>query len=130
MSETFFDEQEEQAEVKSAIVANYFDAWAKVIQDSLGKQRRSPKIAYVDLFAGPGRYRDGAKATPLHILETALKSDKLRNNLVTWFNDKDPENSSTLRQEIGKLDGIGGMRFPPAVYNEEIGTRIVEESRR
>ena len=130
MPDTFFDEQEEQSEVKSAIVANYFDAWAKVIQGYLTSLRKAPKIAYIDLFAGPGRYKDGAKTTPLHILETALKNEKLRQNLVTWFNDKDPKNSSTLREEIGKLDGIGSMGFPPAIFNQEIGTEIVKEFER
>ena len=127
MSETFFDEQEEQSEVKSAIVANYFAAWASVIQGWLASQGRSLKLAYVDLFAGPGRYKDGAKTTPLHILETALMNENLRKNLVTWFNDKDPKNSSTLREEIEKLNGIESMGFPPNVFNEEIGSEIVKE---
>ena len=127
MPETFFDEQEEQSEVKSAIVANYFESWAKVIQGSLSKNGRAPKIAYVDLFAGPGRYKNGSKTTPLHILETALRNETLRKNLVTWFNDKDPENSSTLREEISKLENIGLMGFAPKINNKEIGSAIVKE---
>lgn len=30
MTETFFDEQTEQSQVKAAIVAKYFDAWSRV----------------------------------------------------------------------------------------------------
>ena len=28
-------------------------------------KRGGKKIAYIDLFAGPGRYKDGTKSTPL-----------------------------------------------------------------
>ena len=45
MSDTFFALQEEQSQVKTAIVSKYFDAWAKVIQGSLASQRRSQKVA-------------------------------------------------------------------------------------
>lgn len=127
MPDDFFDEQEEQSEIKSVIVANYFDTWAKVIQGWLKRSSRSMKIAYVDLFAGPGRYKDGAKTTPLHILEMALRREDLKKNLVTWFNDKDPVCSSTLKQEIGKLEGIDEMGFPPEIINEEVGAKIVKD---
>jgi len=88
MSENhFFDETSEQSAVKSAIVSKYFWAWAKVIIPSAKK--RPGKIAYIDLFAGPGRYEDGTKSTPLLILEKAIEHPDMRNMLVAVFNDKD-----------------------------------------
>ena len=64
-SNSFFDEFHEQSQVKAAIVAKYFWAWAKVIIPS--QKRRGNKIAYIDLFAGPGRYKDGTRSTQLLI---------------------------------------------------------------
>ena len=90
---SFFEEQKEQSEVKSTIVTKYFDAWANVI---INTQKRYPqhaqKIAYIDLFAGPGRYKDGTQSTPLRILTQAIERDDLRVRLVSLFNDKDVNN--------------------------------------
>ena len=65
---SFFNEAAEQSQVKTAIVEKYFTAWASVIVNT---QKRYPhhaqKIAYIDLFAGPGRYKDGTLSTPLKI---------------------------------------------------------------
>lgn len=66
----FFEESKEQSFVKSAIVSKYFWAWAKVIMSQV--KRGGKKIAYVDLFAGPGRHKDGTKSTPLLVLEQAI----------------------------------------------------------
>ena len=63
MSENFFDEQTEQSEVKAALVAKYFPAYMGVIANAQ-KRYGGDRIAYIDLFAGPGRYKDGAKSTP------------------------------------------------------------------
>jgi three-Cys-motif partner protein len=127
VSEIFFDEQAEQSQVKTAIVAKYFESWARVIQGSLASQRRQLKVAYIDLFAGPGRYKDGATSTPLHILEMAVREPKLRDNLVTIFNDKDPANSSSLLKEANALPGIGTLRYKPQIETEEVGEEIVKQ---
>ncbi len=67
MSQKFFDERTDQSEVKARIVQKYFYAWANVVMPTAEKSG-SP-IAYIDLYAGPGRYKDGAASTPLLILE-------------------------------------------------------------
>ncbi|MET4825158.1 three-Cys-motif partner protein [Bradyrhizobium ottawaense] len=72
----FFDERSDQSEVKARIVQKYFYVWAKVIIPSA--KLRDKKIAYIDLYAGPGRYKDGAASTPLMILEQAIKEPDLR----------------------------------------------------
>ena len=61
MTERFFEERQEQSEAKARIVSKYFSAWARVIMPSA--QRNGGKIAYIDLYAGPGRYKDGAAST-------------------------------------------------------------------
>jgi three-Cys-motif partner protein len=64
-SDSFFDEQKEQSLVKARIVEKYFWAWAKVIIPTAKKAGN--KIAYIDLFAGPGRYKDGSSSTPIKV---------------------------------------------------------------
>src|SRR5665648_97479 len=80
----FFDERTDQSEVKARIIQKYFYAWAKVIIPSA--KHREKKIAYIDLYAGPGRYKDGAASTPLMILERAIQDPDLKQMLVTFFN--------------------------------------------
>lgn len=125
---TFFDEQKEQSLIKSTIIEKYFDAWAKVI---ISAQKRYPhhvqKLAYIDLFAGPGRYKDGTKSTPLIILNKAIEDDDLRDRLITVFNDKDENNSRELSKAISELQGIKKLKYFPEVWNEEVGENIVRE---
>lgn len=54
-------------------------------------------MAYVDLFAGPGRYDDQSKSTPVMVLETILANPELANRMVTMFNDKDQANIESLK---------------------------------
>ncbi len=125
---SFFEISKEQSRIKVAIVSKYFEAWAIVmmgVQDR-AKGKDGDTIAYIDLFAGPGRYDDGTKSTPLLILEKAIASDKLRNRLVTIFNDKDAVYTTSLEEEIKNLPGVEALKHRPHVYNEEVGTEIVK----
>jgi three-Cys-motif partner protein len=70
----------DQSRIKSVIVSKYFEAWARVI---MGFQDRNPqglekKIAYTDLFSGPGKYNDGTESTSLGVLKKALQDDRMR----------------------------------------------------
>lgn len=122
---SFFDEQEDQSLVKARIVEKYFWAWAKVILPTA--KRFGNKIAYIDLFAGPGRYKDGAKSTPIKILEAAISDPELQSRLLTLFNDASSENTSSLASEISSLPGIEKLANQPTVRNQEVGSQIVQE---
>lgn len=128
MTESFFDEQSEQSQIKAAIVTDYFWAWANVI---IGSQIKYPehgqRIAYIDLFAGPGRYRNGAASTPLMILEKAVGDPKIAERLVALFNDKDQNNSETLKKEIEAIPGIDRLKNKPKVFTGEVGDKIVKD---
>jgi three-Cys-motif partner protein len=78
----------------------------------------------VDLFAGPGRYRDGAVSTPLRVLQKAIEKPLYAERLVTIFNDKDVDNVRTLEEEIGKLPGIERLKHKPQIWNAEVGDKI------
>ena len=86
-NDKFFDEATDQSLVKATIVSKYFWAWAKVIMPT--SKKHDGRVAYVDLFAGPGRYKDATKSTPLLILEQALADPDMRRMLATIFNDAD-----------------------------------------
>ena len=124
MDTSFFDEPSEHSQIKAAIVSKYFWAWTRVIIPRA--KRRANRVAYIDLFAGPGRYEDGTKSTPLLVLEKAIQDTHLQEMLVTIFNDKNSDHSRSLEQEIRQLPGIEHLRYPPKVFNHEVGTEIVK----
>ena len=123
---SFFEEQREQSRVKTAIVKKYFGAWSGVMKGTSRRYRTDSMIAYIDLFAGPGRYSDGAKSTPLEILEAAIADDFLRQNLVTIFNDKDSSTSNSLQNAVDSIPGIETLKYKPQVRNKEVGSEIVQ----
>ena len=127
-SYSFFDESRQQSQIKSAIVARYFKAWARVITASQNKRRQyaEHKIAYVDLFAGPGRYSDGTISTPLLVLNEAIQDEVQRERLVTIFNDKDENNTNSLSEAIKQLPGVHTLKYQPQIYTYEVGEDIVK----
>lgn len=116
----FFEEQSDQSLIKSEIVRKYFWAWAKVIIPTAKKHDK--KIAYIDLFAGPGTYQDGTESTPILILKRAIQEPDIREMLVALFNDSDPEHARLLKKAIESLPGIESMRYSPKVTCAEIDT--------
>lgn len=123
MSATFFDEQTDQSQVKTAIVTKYFWAWAKIVTS----QQRGNRIGYIDLFSGPGRYKSGEPSTPLLILRQAIDDPVYRERLVTTFNDADPANAAALREEIARLPGGGSLRYPPCVQSGEVDDDVAQQ---
>jgi len=116
----FFRESTEASRVKAEILAKYFSAWAMVISRST----RGEKIAYVDLFAGRGRYGDGTPSTPLLVLERAIRDPTVRDMLVSIFNDRD--HAATLRAEIDALPGIETLKHRPLVDDMDVSEQTAE----
>src|SRR6266568_2851494 len=122
--ESFFEETREQSRAKAEIVSKYFWAWAKVIIPTA--RNHDNKIAYIDLFAGPGRYKDGTDSTPLLVLGKALQDKDMRNMLVTIFNDADKDHCRALEKAIGGIPGISRLKYQPQINNDEVGEQIVQ----
>jgi three-Cys-motif partner protein len=123
-TEEFFEQTSEQSLVKATIVTKYFHAWARVIKP--WAKQSGGKLAYVDLFAGPGRYRDGTKTTPLLILEQAINDPELCEMLMAVFNDKNPEYCRALEEAVAGLPGVGKLKHKPRVLNAEVGQEIAK----
>jgi len=114
-SDSFFAEQKEQSKVKTAIVQKYFAAWAGVIIAYLERRPHlsSDRIAYVDLFAGPGHYQDGTPSTAIVVLQEITQDEKLARWVVAIFNDADPATCERLREAIEDLPHIDALRYKP-----------------
>ncbi len=123
----FFTEQEGQSQIKAEIVTKYFLVWSKIIIATQKKQRSGDRVAYIDLFAGPGRYEDGAASTPILILRKAVSDPDLCDRLVTIFNDKDEKNTNSLRAAIAAIPGIEKLKYEPKISTSEIGGEVVKE---
>jgi len=123
-TERFFEESTEQSRVKAEIVSKYFWAWAQVMV-AAAKKRGEDRIAYIDLFAGPGRYKDGTKSTPLLVLWKAVQNPNLRKMLLTLFNDKDADNVRSLQAAIDATPEFEQLEHKPNVANDQVGEEIV-----
>ena len=122
LGNNFFEEIAEQSEIKSRIVAEYFSVWAKI----MSSKARTDRLAYIDLFAGPGRYEDGSKSTPLKVLEFILSQPKLCNMMVTIFNDANPKFVGSLQSEILKIPSIESLKHKPIIHNSQVGNEFAE----
>ena len=125
-SKDFFDERSDQSEVKSRIVAKFFASWSNVIINSAKRYSRTPRLAYVDLFSGPGRYLDGAKSTPLLIMEKVIDTPALADHIETTFNDREPGYAQSLKAALYAIPGIEKVRHPPNIFCDEVDHRIEE----
>jgi three-Cys-motif partner protein len=123
---SFFDEQKEQSLVKARIVEKYFWVWAKVVIPTVRKSASEPRIAYIDLFAGSGRYKDGSKSTPVKVLESAIADPDMRDMLVSIFNDADTDNVNSLQQAINLIPGVENLKYRPQILNHEVGDNVVK----
>lgn len=117
----FFAEKSDHSNVKTTIATKYFATWASIV----GPKTRANRIGYVDLYAGPGRYVDGAKSTPLLILEQAIGNPTLRDMLVTYFNDAKPAHADSLEGSINALPGIGTLKYQPKIDKSKVGPDTV-----
>lgn len=110
----FFNEAKEQSIVKSNLVTKYFDAWSRIISSWANK------MAYIDLYAGPGVYEDGTKSTPVRIVEQAVANPKVAERLVAIFNDADPDNAKSLKDALDNVAGVEGLTYQPVVKCAEV----------
>lgn len=122
---SFFDESLEQSQIKAKIVSKYFWAWAKVVIP--WAKKRTGKIAYIDLFSGPGRYKNGAKSTPLLVLDKAIADSDISQMLVTLFNDINKDNSNSLQEAINSISNIDHLKYKPQILNLEVGEEMVKQ---
>lgn len=127
---TWFDESTIQSQIKAEIVEKYFDTWAGIVTATQDRYGHTKRIGYVDLFAGPGRYKSGAISTPIRILQKAIEKTTYAERLCAIFNDKDDENIRSLESAIKELEGIDRIKHPPTIWHQEVGDKIAADFER
>ena len=119
-NEKFFELPKEPSIIKTLLVSKYFEAWANVMLS-----QTQDKIQYLDLFAGPGQYDEGSLSTPLIVLSKAIQNPKLRERLITVFNDSNPKFIADLQQSINSFSGIETLAYQPVVHCSPVDAEII-----
>lgn len=90
-TDNFFDEQKEKSKVKTEIVINFLNIYLNIISNS--KWTKGKDIYYIDLFSGPGVYKDGVSSTPIEIMNMLenMKNRVAANKVHLVFNDENQE---------------------------------------
>lgn len=107
----FFNKQTISSRIKANIISEYFPDYCKIISNKVPQKQ----FRYIDLFSGPGLYKDGNFSTPLLVAEKCFKNESLRllvkfvfndntyyDELAQNFNNKFPEGSFKYKPHFGK----------------------------
>ncbi|HEY8938139.1 MAG TPA: three-Cys-motif partner protein TcmP [Cyclobacteriaceae bacterium] len=120
--EDFFTDQSIASKIKAAIVFKYFCAWANII-GSIGPE----KIGYLDFFSGPGKYQDGNDSTPILILKEAIRVPRIRQTLVTMFQDANDEYIKTLKRNVEEIPDVDQLKFRPYIEVNKVGEEVTKK---
>jgi three-Cys-motif partner protein len=113
-TENFFEVQTPESRAKTGIVVDHFAAWQNIIGS-----RSDGELAYLDLYAGPGRFEDGTDSTPPIIVRKMIES-KFASRFRVVFNEKEPAYAADLQKVIGSISGLHKLAAPPLFLNEEL----------
>jgi three-Cys-motif partner protein len=103
---------------KHAILRRYLEAWTPILT-----RGGFPKIAYVDGFAGPGRYEGGEDGSPIIALKSVLAHrHRIQGQVLFLFVEERPDRADELNRLIDALSPPpnflimvqGGRRFEQA----------------
>jgi three-Cys-motif partner protein len=75
--------------------------------DGFGNKKwKRKRIAFIDLFDGPGSYEGKVPSTPMRVLGAASKNSTLKEMLVAIFSDADPRHVHSLEEAIASFSGL------------------------
>ena len=117
----FFDVPHPASITKARIVAKYFVAWAGIMA------RQHDKIAYLDLFSGPGAYADGTRSTPLLVMGPAAAEPLIASRLVSIFNDVNEDSAQKLEHALASVPGIDKLTYDPKIMNADVSDEVITE---
>jgi three-Cys-motif partner protein len=90
---------------KHTILRTYLDAWFPIMS-------RKPRVAFLDGFAGPGRYEGGEPGSPIIALESAkTHKAKLSKELAFLFIEERKDRADRLSKEIEALQCPGSFKM-------------------
>ncbi len=98
---------EPHSRAKHDILQGYLQAWLPILA-----QGRFPELAYIDGFAGPGRYSEGEDGSPIIALKAALKNaDRIRSKITFLFVEEREDRAATLQSIVDEMKGQIPTRF-------------------
>jgi three-Cys-motif partner protein len=124
---TFFDAPTEASLKKHRIVSKYFGGWANIVLPQT--KAREGKLKYIDLFCGPGQYRDVTRSTPLLILDHVIKTPALRETIQLIFNDENTDFMAELAAHIAATSEVETLRYKPDLRNKSIDRGTIARMR-
>ena len=113
----FFEQPKEKSKIKVYIVTEFFKTYFSIINNS----KFSNEIYYIDLFCGPGIYKDGTKSTPIVLLDIieSFQSDDIRNKLIMVFNDEKKEYYDILSEQVINHSVYTKLKHKPILLNKK-----------
>lgn len=119
-TDNFFDEQKEKSKVKTEIVINFLNIYLNIISNS--KWTKGKDIYYIDLFSGPGVYKDGVSSTPIEIMNMLenMKNRVAANKVHLVFNDENREFVNCLNEKIRTHSYYKSIIHKPIITNEHV----------
>jgi len=99
-------------EIKHRILIQYLNPWMTILGSGYSS------LAYVDGFAGRGRYISGEPGSPLLVLDALVTrlNTHLQEEFVCHFVEAHPENYANLEAEIAKHPGSRYSRIICKLY--------------
>jgi len=122
----FFEECTSASEVKQFIVEKYFTIWASIMVNYLKGRGLPLRLAYIDLFAGQGKYDDGTESTPILVVKKILANPTFYNNIMLYFNDMNAEYIGKLKVNLSLIPDIEKLRYKPVFENYTVDKEVVE----
>jgi len=125
----FFKKRSPSSAKKSVIVVKFFKSWGIIMQ------RRSTRLLYIDLYAGPGTYEEdenGLIGTPeqpilgtcTQILAAAAADLRLSSSLISILNDGNKAYAKQLDAFLKIMPQINALKFKPKVFSGMVGDSI------
>ncbi|MFM2224179.1 MAG: hypothetical protein RJA07_381 [Bacteroidota bacterium] len=112
--DVFFNTQTHSSRIKANIVANYFPKYCKILL-----HYPQQEIRYLDLFAGPGIYKDGSLSTPMLIADACASDSRLKEFVYLMFNDN--EHIETLKENFSNRFSNLAFTYPPIFGDKTVG---------
>ena len=98
----FFEDKQAAAILKHAILDSYIDPFV----GKTGKYSPGNRVAFIDGYAGEGRYASGDEGSPSMLMRKARDLARLPRRLECYFVEDDPEVYATLLKVVAK-EGAG-----------------------
>jgi three-Cys-motif partner protein len=123
LNDLFFDNPDQESLAKTGFVSYYLSLYLEIIsrvRDSIQNKwglgscsgsNAKPRIDYIDLFSGPGKYKDGRPSVPLNIVKSVLCNPNPIENVHFYFNDA----TNAKKLEKNMLSTFGWNRLPDSI---------------